>query len=40
MIGDDCDESRDEIVARAIEKMWKKLFVSSVAVPHDLYRYP
>ena len=25
---------RDEAVVRAIEKMWKKRFVSSVAVPH------
>ena len=26
---------REEAVARAIEKMWKKPFVSSVAVPHQ-----
>ena len=25
---------RDEVVARAVEKMWKKSFLSSVSVPH------
>ena len=25
---------RDEVVARAVEKMWKKRFLSSVSVPH------
>ena len=26
---------RDEAVARSIEKMWRKQFASSVAVPHQ-----